>query len=81
MQYGNVSEFKPLESINPYERYYRKIVRIQPIGSPKSINGEVVSITDRHITLEHLDGRRTLIRLSEVGVISEVPRKPPREAV
>ncbi len=80
MQYGNVSEFKPLELINPYERYYRKIVRIQPIGTTKSINGEVVSITDRHITLEHLDGRRTLIRLAAIDVISEVPRKPPAEA-
>lgn len=79
MQYGNVSEFKPLESINPYERYYRKIVRVQPIGSPTSINGEVVSITDRHITLEHLDGRRTLIRLAAIDVISEVPRKPAPE--
>jgi hypothetical protein len=80
MQYCKVPEFKSLESINPYERYYRKIVRIQPIGSEKSINGEVVLLTDRHITLEHLDGRRSLIRLSEVAVISEVPRKPPREA-
>jgi len=80
MQYSEVQEFKPIE-YNPYERYYRKIVRIQPIGNSKSINGEVVSITDRHITLEHLDGRRSLIRLSEIAVISEVPRKPRPEVV
>ena len=79
MQYSEVQEFKPIE-YNPYERYYRKIVRIQPIGSTRPVNGEVVSITDRHITLEHLDGRRTLIRLSEIAVISELPRKPPAEA-
>jgi len=41
----------------------------------KSIKGEVVSITDRHLTLEHIDGRRSLVRLSEIGVISEVPYK------
>jgi hypothetical protein len=80
MEYTTASEFKPLD-INPYERYYRKIVRIQPIGSDKSINGEVVSLTDRHITLEHLDKRRSLVRLSEIAVISEVPRKPPRDVV
>ena len=77
MQYSEAQEFKPID--NPYERFYRKIVRIQPIGSEKSINGEVVSITDRHITLEHLDRRRSLIRISEIAVISEVPRKPPAE--
>lgn len=80
MQYSDIVEFKPI-GVNPYERYYRKIVRIQPIGSQKTINGEVVLLTDRHITLEHLDGRRSLIRLSEIAVISEVPRKPAPEAV
>ncbi len=79
MNYSTVPVHNSLD-INPYERYYRKIVRIQPIGSDKSINGEVVLLTDRHITLEHLDGRRSLIRLSEIAVISEVPRKPPAEA-
>jgi hypothetical protein len=65
----------------PYEQYYRKIVKVQPIGSSHTVKGEVVSITDRHITLEHLDGRRSLIRLSEIAVISEVPCKPRPEAV
>jgi len=76
MEYNSVPEFKSLE-YNPYERYYRKIVRIQPIGCSKSINGEVVSVADRYLTLEHLDGRRTLVRISEIAVISEVPHKAP----
>ena len=80
MYYTQVNEFKG-SSENPYEQYYRKIVRVQPVGAIKTVNVEVVSITDRHITLEHLDGRRSLIRLSEIAVISEVPRKPRPEAV
>jgi len=80
MYYTQVNEFKGSYT-NPYDGYYRKIVRIQPIGAVKTVNGEVVSITDRHITLEHLDGRRSLIRLSEIAVISEVPRKPRPGAV
>jgi hypothetical protein len=80
MHYSEVPQYIG-SSVNPYEGYYRKIVRVQPIGSVKTVNGEVVSITDRHITLEHLDGRRSLIRLSEIAVISEVPRKPRPEAV
>jgi hypothetical protein len=74
MEYRDVLQYKPLEC-NPYERYYRKIVRIQPVGAKKSIKGEVVAITDLHLTLEHLDGRKTLVRLSEIGVISEMPYK------
>jgi len=74
MKYKDVLQYKPLEC-NPYEQYYRKIVRVQPVGAKKSIKGEVVSITDRHLTLEHIDGRRSLVRLSEIAVISEVPYK------
>jgi hypothetical protein len=74
MNYDNVNEFKSLGN-NPYEQYYKKIVRIQPRGDSRSISGEVVSITDRHLTLEHLDKRTTLIRLTEIAVITEAPRR------
>ena len=77
MIYSDVTQYKPLVEGNPYERYYRKIVRIQLVGAKRGIRGEVVSVTDTHLTLEHLDGRRTIIRLSEIGAISEVPHKAP----
>jgi len=35
MEYRDVLQYKPLEC-NPYERYYRKIVRIQPVGAKKA---------------------------------------------
>lgn len=73
MQYNALTHI-PM-GVNPYERYYRKIVKIQPMGSSKTITGEVVLLTDQHITLEHLDGRRSLIRLSEIAVISEISRR------
>ena len=74
MNYSDVTEFKPLLN-NPYEQYFKKIVRIQPRGDSRSISGEVISITDKHITLEHLDKRTTLIRLTEIAVITEAPRR------
>ena len=77
MIYSDITQYKPLVDCNPYVRYYRKIVRIQLVGAKRGIRGEVVSVTDTHLTLEHLDGRRTIIRLSEIGTISEVPHKAP----
>ena len=73
MNYGDVNQFKPL--LNPYEQYYKKIVRIQPRGDSRSISGEVISITDKHLTLEHLDRRTTLVRLAEIAVITEAPKR------
>lgn len=70
----NVNEFKRT-GVNPYEKYYKNIVRIQPRGDSRSISGKVISITDKHLTLEHLDKRTTLIRLSEIAVITEAPRR------
>ena len=82
MIYSDVTQYKPLVECNPYERYYRKIVKVYLVGAKRGIRGEVVSVTDRHLTLEHLDGRRTIILLSEIGAISEVPHRPPHaEAV
>jgi hypothetical protein len=76
MKNNDVPEFKPLgTTTNPYEQYLKKIVRIQTRGDSRSISGEVIGISDRHLTLEHLDSRTTLVRLSEIAVITETPRR------
>jgi hypothetical protein len=74
MQYDDVKELKTLGN-NPFEAYHGKVVRIQARSDLRSINGQVVSVTDRHLTLEHLDKRTTVIRLSEIAVITEIARK------
>jgi len=81
MIYSDVTQYKPLVECNPYERYYRKIVKVYLVGAKRGIRGEVVSVTDKRLTLEHLDGRRTIILLSEIGAISEVPHKAPNVEV
>jgi ribosomal protein S1 len=77
MNYSDVCTFKTLGN-NPYEKFYEKIVRIQPRGDTRSISGKVTVLTDRHLTLQHKDGRETVIRLSEIAVITETSH---REAV
>jgi hypothetical protein len=74
MNYSDVSEYKPLGS-NPYEPYFEKIARVQVRGDKKSITGKVVAISERFLTLEHLDGRKTLIRTDDISVISAIPKK------
>lgn len=69
-----VSTFKSMGE-NPCEPYYEKIARVQVRGDVKSITGKVISISDRYITLEHLDKRTTLIRIEDISVISAVSPK------
>jgi hypothetical protein len=59
---------------NPFEQYFKKLVRIQARGDSRTVNGEVIEITDRYLTLQHRDGRKSLVKLSQISVISEIPR-------
>ncbi len=61
-----------------YASYYEKIVRLNLRNNTMSTSGKVIDIGEIFLTLEHRDGRKTLIRLSEIAAIVEVPR---REAV
>lgn len=42
MIYSDVTQYKPLVECNPYERYYRKIVKVYLVGAKKGMR-EVVS--------------------------------------
>jgi RNase P/RNase MRP subunit p29 len=67
----NVSEFKPIDH-NPFEKFYGKVVRVKVKDDPRGIAGRVAVLTDRIMELSHKDGRRTVIRIDEIAVISSV---------
>lgn len=70
-----VSEFKPLGS-NPYEPYFEKVVRVLVRGDVKSITGKVIAVSDRFLTLQHLDKRTTLINVDDLSYITALaPRR------
>ena len=59
---------------NPFESYYNKLVRIQVRGDARSVNGEVIAINANYLILQHKDGRTSLIKLSQISVITEIPK-------
>lgn len=65
-------EYKSI-GINPFEKYYEKLTRLQVRGDAGTISGRVVSVDDKYLLLEHRDGRTTLVKLSQISVISEIP--------
>jgi hypothetical protein len=69
---GN-NEYNIIDS-NPFESYYNKLVRIQVRGDARSVNGEVIAINGNYLTLQHKDGRTSLIKLSQISVITEIPK-------
>ena len=70
---NNISsnEYNSIDS-NPLESYYNKLVRIQVRGDARSVNGEVIAINGNYLTLQHKDGRTSLIKLSQISVICVV---------
>lgn len=72
---NNISsnEYNIIDS-NPFESYYNKLVRIQVRGDARSVNGEVISINGNYLILQHKDGRTSLIKLSQISVITEIPK-------
>jgi hypothetical protein len=71
----NNDSAKKDENIGLIEPYYKKIIRVQTRGDPRSISGELIKITDSHLILKHKDGRTTLIKRSAITVISEMHRQ------
>jgi hypothetical protein len=69
----NSHEYNIIDS-NPFESYYNKLVRIQVRGDARSVNGEVIAINGNYLTLQHKDGRTSLIKLSQISVITEIPK-------
>jgi hypothetical protein len=56
-----------------YESFLNKIVWIKPKYDSRSISGRVISVSsDGLIALEDRKGRLTMIKKSDVSVISEV---------
>ena len=72
---NNISsnEYNIIDS-NPFESFYNKLVRIQMRGDARSVNGEVIAINGNYLTLQHKDGRTSLIKLSQISVITEIPK-------
>lgn len=72
MQYNDVNTFKSIGD-DPWEPYFGKLARAQVRDDKKSIAGRVVAVSDRFITLQHLDGRRTLIRTDDIMTLAMLP--------
>lgn len=73
MEYDGPYEVKKLTSNDPFEQYFQKVVRVLVIGDRQGIVGKLTSVSDRFLTLEHLDGRTTLIKPRAVATITELP--------
>lgn len=66
------SEFKTpsAEADDIFRSYMDTIVTIFVRGYDRTIAGKVVEISSAFITLEHRDGRRTVVRKRAVSIIS-----------
>jgi hypothetical protein len=58
-----------------YDRYFKKIVRVIVPGEERPITGRLIEISDRFLTLEHLNGRCTLVKAADVSTMAELPER------
>ena len=77
MEYTDTPTYKPI-AYNPFEQYYKHVSRVFVKGDNRAITGEVIKISDKYLTLEHLDGRTTLVKIEDISSISIIT---PRTAV
>lgn len=69
---NDAKEYKTIGN-NPFEKYHDKVVRLQVRNDIGTISGRVVDIDDKFLLLEHRDRRTTLVKLSQISVVSEIP--------
>lgn len=67
------AEFKTLTTKDEFAEYKGLIVSIVVTGYGRTIAGEVIELSEKFITLEHRDGRRTRIRRRDISLISPIP--------
>jgi len=72
-----INEYKPLGQ-NPFEKYIGTVVKVQVTEDRKGLTGCVTAVLGGFLEVEHLDGRRTLIKIDQIVFLS--PIRKPREA-
>jgi len=77
MLHTNVEVFKPVgvnSSATPVKRFLNKLLRVQPHYDPRALTGVAIDIDAEFLTLEHKDGRVTMVRIADIATISELGR-------
>lgn len=75
MEY-KVPIYKPIYSEDgQYGRYFKKIVIVIVPGEERPITGRLIEISDRFLTLEHLNGRCTFVKAADVSTMAELPER------
>jgi hypothetical protein len=69
MEYTDTPTYKPI-AYNPFEQYYKQVSRVFVKGDNRAITGEVIRISEKYLTLEHLDRRTTLVKIEDISSIS-----------
>ena len=60
--------------MNQFEYYMNKIVKIETVNNTVFV-GEVVTLSEKYMTLRHRNSAETTVRYGSIASITEIPRK------
>lgn len=76
--YGRNGNYQPEKEnyMNQFEYYLHKIVKIETVNNTVFV-GEVITLSDRFLTLLHRNEAETLVRYNSIASVTEIPKKVP----